>query len=322
MRMVKVKDGAREYTYDMDAPMVTGDDGLAFYVSQLANVEAKIYETKYPDIVYPEWVPVDTSDPEYVDSVVYYYYNAVTAAKFIGANARDLPRSDMDAGKGTIPVFYGGNAYGWNLDELRKSQALRMPVDVIKGQASYRGFQELAQKTAFFGDADRGITGLFNSANVQKANATITPASATGAEWVAELNGQLVKVWQNSAEIHVPNVQGIPSDYWAKLAVMKMDTGTDTTVLEYYKKNNLYTGLTNQPLMIKPSYHLKTAGAGDVPRVLTYELNPENLTMRMPIAWRSLPPQPKGLEVEVPCEFKFGGVAWRYPGSAAYLDFT
>jgi len=322
--MVRVKDQSTgiEFCYDADLVLKTADAGLAFLVSQLAVLESRIYETKYRKIVFAEFVPVDTSDPEFIDSVDYIFYDGVTAGKFIGANAKDLPQSDINAGKASIKVFYGGNSYGYSLDELRKSQQLRMPVDATKGQMSYRGFQEHAQTVAFFGDSDRGITGLFNNANVQVANSTVDwdDIGTTNDQRVADMNAVLAAVWNNSAETHLPNVLALPSTKWQYISSTRMAAGTDTTILEYFKLNNLYTAYTGQPLTIKPNLELETAGVGGVGRMMAYELSPENLVMKMPIAWRQLPPQPEGLTVQVPCEYKFGGVAFRYPGSAAYRD--
>ncbi len=323
MHMVNVTDSATKiaYSYDMDKAIATADDGLAFYMSQLSVVEAKIYETKYRHIVYQDFVPVDMSDPEWIDEVTYISYDAVTVGKFVGANARDLPESDLTASKSTIPVFYGGNAYGWSLDELRKSQQLRMPVDTTKAAMSFRGFQEHAQRVAFFGDADVGITGLYNNANVQTDNSVVDWSTASGQEIVADMNSLLVKVWKNSAEVHIPNVLVLPSEQWSQISTQRMDSGTDTTVLAFFMKNNLYTNKTNQPLKVMNSLELQDAGVASAPRMLAYELTAENLTMRMPMAWRSIAPQPRGLRVEVPAEYKFGGVAWRFPGSAGYRDF-
>jgi hypothetical protein len=317
----KVGDEVLTYTYDADMKIATADDGLAFLISQLAVVEAKIYETKYRKIVFQEFVPVDTSDPEYVDNVDYISYDAVTVGKFVGANAKDLPQSDLNAAKSSIKVFYGGNSYSYSLDELRKSQAMRIPVDVTKARMSYRGFQEHAQRVAFFGDADRGVTGLFNNANVQLDTSGTDWGTASGQEIIADMNGLLIKVWQNSAETHVPNVLILPSDQWAIISNKRMDTGTDTTVLQFFMMNNLYKDLTGAEITVKPNFELKTAGVADAPRMMAYELNDENLTMRMPLPWRALAPQPFGLQVDVPAEYKFGGVEFRYPGSAAYRDF-
>lgn len=323
MHIVNVTDSKTKvsYSYDMDKSISTADDGLAFYISQLSVVEAKIYEVKYRHIVYQELVPVDMSDPEWIDEVTYFAFDAVTVGKFVGANARDLPESDMTASKTTIPVFYGGNAYGYSLDELRKSQQLRMPVDTTKASMSFRGFQEHAQRVAFFGDSDVGITGLFNNANVQLDNSVVDWDTATGAEIHADMQNFLVKVWQNSAEVHIPNVLVLPSAKWSQISTQRMDSGTDTTVLQFFMKNNLYTDKTGQPITVKNNLELNTAGVASAPRMLAYELTAENLTMRMPMPWRSIAPQPIGLRIQVPAEYKFGGVAWRYPGSAGYRDF-
>jgi len=323
MHIVTVTDSVtkQEYSYDADLTISTADDGLAFFVSQLSTVEARIYETKYANIVYQDLIPIDTSDPEYIDNVTYFSFNAVTVGKFVGANARDLPQSDLDAAKSVIPVFYGGNSYGYSLDELRKSQALRMPVDVLKGKASFRGFQEHAQRVAFNGDSDRGITGLFNNANVQTDNSVVDWTTATGQEIVADMNGLLVKVWENSAHVHVPDMLILPSNRWAIISNTRMDSGTDTTILQFFMQNNLFTDLTGAKLNIRPNLQVKTAGVSSVNRMMAYELNDENLVMKMPLMWRALPPQPDGLRIEIPAEYKFGGVEFRYPGSAAYRDF-
>ena len=319
MDIVKVTlDNGQVISYDANLPTI--DDGLAFFLSQLSQTEAKIYEAKYRNIVFQDFVPVDTSQPEWVDEVSYISYDAVTVGKFVGANAKDLPESDINAAKSRIPVFYGGNSYGYSLDELRKSQQLRIPLDTTKGRMSLRGFQEHAQRVAFFGDADRSVTGLFNNANVQLSNSLFNFATGTGADAVSYMNQVLITVWQNSAETHLANMFLIDSANWAIISEKRMDAGTDTTVLEYFKKNNLYTAMTGLELTIKPNFELKTAGAAGVPRMMAYELNDDNLVMHMPMPWRSIAPQPDGLRINVPAEYKFGGVEFRYPGSAAYHD--
>lgn len=311
-------DDGQTVSYDANLPTV--DDGLSFFLSQLSQTEAKIYEAKYRNIVYQDFIPIDTSQPEWIDEVSYISYDAVTVGKFIGANAKDLPESDVNASKSSIPVFYGGNSYGYSLDELRKSQAMRIPLDTTKGRMSLRGFQEHAQRVGFFGDADRSITGLFNNANVALSNSLLNFTTATGQEIVSYMNALLIAVWQDSAETHLANMFVLDSDNWAILSEKRMDSGTDTTVLEYFKKNNLYTAKTNQPLTIMSNFELKTAGNGGVPRMMAYEMNDDNLVMHMPMPWRSLAPQPVGLRVNVNAEYKFGGVEFRYPGSAAYHD--
>lgn len=310
-----------QFSYDSDLQtMRTADAGIGFYISQLTNLEAKIYETKFPEIVFSQLVPVNTSDPEWIDNVAYMSFNAVTMGKFIAANGRDLPQSDIDMNISYIPVGYAGNSYGYSLEELRKAAALRMPLDVAKARQSYRGALIHMQKVAFFGDANRNMYGLFNHPNVPLDNSTINWNTATGAEMVAALNSLLIKVWNQSLNTSVPNVLLLPNSIWSIISNKRMDTGTDTTVLEFFRRNNNSTGVTGQPLEIRPVLQLNDAGTAGAPRMMAYEKNEDNLTMRNPIPWRALPPQATALRLEVPCEYKISGVEFRYPLSAAYRD--
>ncbi|HEI0612148.1 TPA: DUF2184 domain-containing protein [Escherichia coli] len=323
MHIVTVNDSQTGQSYQYDADMVinNADSGIAFYISQLAVLDPKIYDVKYRNIIFPEVVPVDTSMPEWIDNVNYISYDAVTMGKFIAANGKDLPQSDIDANISSVPVGYAGNSYGYTLEELRKSQQMRLPLDVTKARVAYRGAQEHMQRVAWFGDASRGMTGMFNNLNIPLDNSTVNWATATGQEMVNDMNSLLIKVWSTSANVHVPDTLLLPSDKYAIASSKRMDTGTDTTVMEFFKRNNLFRDITGQEIEVRPILELQTANtAGTGPRMMAYEKTPDNLVMYNPIPWRPLAPQPNGLRIEVSAEYKISGVEFRYPGSAAYRD--
>jgi hypothetical protein len=307
----------------------TVDDGISFYISQLANLEAKIYQAKYTSINFAELVPINTNVQEWADSWDYISYDAVTIGKFIGSSADDLPNVAIAANKTSVPIGYAGNSYDYSLDELRKSQQMRIPLDTTKAQAAFRGSQEHTQRVAYFGDASRQMTGLFNNANVQLDSSTIDwyNAATTGNQIVQDMNSLLTKVWVNSANVHVPNVLVIDSARYAFISSKRMETGTDTTVLEFFLRNNLYKNLTGGDLRVVPRLQLAAANLaaggvsnGSKDRMMAYELNDENLGMVNPIPWRALAPQMRGLNVFVPAEYKCSGVELRYLFSAAYRD--
>lgn len=315
----------KEVVFNDGLPTI--DDGLAFYISQLAGLESRIYEAKYTHINFDELVPIDTSIPEWADNWDYISFDGVTIGKFIGSSADDLPNVGPSANKTSVPIGYAGNMYDYSLDELRKSQHLRIPLDTTKARLAFRGAQEHAQRLAYFGDASRNMSGLFNNPNLALDNSTVNWATATGPEKVADMNSLLVKVWTNSANVHVPNTLVIDSDRYAQISSERMATGTDTTVLEFFMRNNLYTSLTGRPLRVIPRLQLTAAqlaangvSNGNKARMMAYEWNDENLAMAMPIPWRSLAPQMWNLNVRVPCEYKLSGVEIRYPFSGAYRD--
>lgn len=319
-------DAGHQVTFTDGLPTI--DDGLGFYISQLASLESKIYEAKYTAINFAEMVPVVTDLPEWADSWDYISYDAVTVGKFIGSSADDLPNVALSANKTSVPIGYAGNMFDYSLDELRKSQQLRIPIDTTKARAAFRGAQEHLQRLAYFGDASRGMTGLFNNPNVALDNSTVNWATASGTEIVADMNDLLTEVWINSANTHIPNAIAIDSIRYSQIATTPMSADfPNKTILQYFKETNLYTTTTGQPIRIFPRLQLTAANLaaagvsnGGKARMLAYELNDENLGMANPMPWRALAPQMRGLNVEVPAEYKGSGVSIRYLFSAAYRD--
>jgi hypothetical protein len=322
MKLEKITDSATGLSFMMNTGMTikTKDDGIAFVQSQLGVLDPKLYEVKYQGITFEEYIPIDSSDPEWADSSSYISYDAVTMGKFIGANAKDLPNVAINAKKTDIPLYYGGIEHGWSLDELRKSQQMRMPLDTTGAAMKVRGFKEHQQKVAYDGDTTRGLTGLFNNANVPETVATgFVPATATGDEWVDMLNTQYESVYTNTANVHRPNIQLIPQSFW-KYLMKPMGTGGITiSILTYYLENS-YAKSLGINLIVHPVFQLNGRGVNSTGRIMTYELNPENLGMKVPMPIRSIAPQMEGLMVTVPSEYKFGGVFFRYPLSAIYTD--
>lgn len=309
---VQFNDNVSKWTVDAD--------GISFYVSQLSYLESKWYEAKYTAINFDELIPVNTEIPEWADDWEYMSFDGVTLGKFIGSSADDLPRVAVNGNKSKVPIGYAGNSFEYSLDELRKSQQMRLPLDTTYGKLANRGAQEHTQRVAYFGDADRNMTGLFNNPNLALDNSTVNWSTGTGQEIVSDLNSLGVKVWIDSANTHLPNTWVIDSDRYAQITEQRMDSGTDTTIYEFFLKNNIYTAVTGQTPKVVPRLQLKGAGVGGKDRMMAYELNDENLSMANPIPWRPLAPQPQGLNINIPCEYKISGVEFRFPFSGAYRD--
>lgn len=309
-------------TIQFDDAIPTIDEGVAFYISQLGALESKVYAAKYANITFMEDVPVKTDVPEYADEWDYIGYDAVTIGKFIGASAEDLPNVQLSANKTSVPIGYAGLQYSYSLEELRKSSRVGIPVDSTKATIAFRGSQEHAQRVAYFGDTDRNMTGLFNNANLAVDDTDVDFATATGEEMADAVLSFLSAVWENSKGVHLPDTLRIASKRYTALARKKMTDYTDKTVLQYIKEENLYTQMTGGELDIKPRFQLEGVGVGDTDRMLAYEKNDENLAMAQPIPFRPLAPQPLGLNVNVPCEYKISGTEFRFPFSGAYRDFS
>jgi len=317
--------GATSVSFDADLP--TMDDGIAFYVSQLAHIETTLYKTPYAAIDYADLIPPVQGIPEWADEWTYISYDGVTMGKFIGSSAKDLPRVTVSANKSRVNIGYAGVGYDYSLDEMRKTAQMRMPIDTTKAELAFRGSQEHMQRVAYFGDADRGMTGLFNNPNLALDNSTVDWSTATGQEIIDDMNSLLVEVWTNSKSIHLPDTLVMTPTRYATLSSRRMDTGTDTTILQFFMLNNLYTTRTKQQITIEPRYQLEASelaangvSNGGKDRMMAYEKNPRNLGMANPLPFRQTAPQIQGLNIAVDCEYKMSGVEFRFPFSGAYRD--
>lgn len=307
------------------------DGGIAFYISQLAQIEQTIYATPYADITYLQDIPVVSGIPEHANHWVYRSYDGRGMGAFIGANASDLPRVAQSAKLHTVPLNYGGIECHYSLDELRTTASQNMPIDTMQQQLAYRAYEEHCQKVAYFGDPELGMGGLLSNKNVTVTKATVDYKTATGQELFNMLNDPLFDIIKLSKNYHMPNTVRVFPDLWKRMNGTLMTGYSDTTVMEFFKTNNAYTLMTGQEIDIQVRFQLTAAElkAGGVTnaesgeqkdRVLIYEKNDRNLGVAKPIPFRMLAPQNKGLAITVPAEYKVSGVEIRYPLSAIYLD--
>ena len=303
------------------------DGGIAFYISQLAQIEQTIYATPYADITYLQDIPVVSGIPEFSTTWQYRSYDGTTVGKFIGANAMDLPRVAQSAKLHTVPLNYGGIECHYSIDELRTTASQNMPIDTMQQQLAYRGYEEHSQKVAYFGDSQLGMSGLLNHPNVTVTPATVDYKTATGQQLFDMINDPLFNIIKLSKNFHLPNTIRVFPDLWKRMNSTLMTGYTDRTVMEHFKINNSFTLMTGQEIDIQVRYQLTAAelAAGGVSnknkdRVLIYEKNDRNLGVAKPIPFRMLAPQNKGLAVTVPAEYKISGTEIRYPLSAIYLD--
>lgn len=309
------------------ATVLDTDGGVAFYISQLANLETTLYETPYADITYLEDVTPVSGIAEYATHWNYRSYDGVTLGKFIGANAKDLPRVAQSAQLHQVELGYAGLECHYTLDELRTTSAMNMPIDSMQSELAYRGSEEHSQRVAYFGDAGRKMQGLFAHNNVTKTSAAVDYKLATGQQLFDLMNDPIFTVMKLSKNYHNPNSMRLFPDLWKKANSTLMTGYTDRTVMEHFKINNSYTLMTGNQIDIKVRFQLEAAALaeggvsnGNKDRFMVYDKNERNLAMAKPIPFRMLAPQLEGLGISVPCEYKTSGTEFRYPLSAMYVD--
>lgn len=311
--------------YTHDAPQ----KALNFLLSQTSLIEPTVYATKYQDIQYASLVPVDTSAPEWIQSVTYFSSDAVGQAAWFSGKAQDAPNVELLREKFQTGVNMAAIGYRYDLEELGTAQMLGMNLNADKATASRRIAEEFIDGVAFVGDTAKGLTGLVNNGT---ATATQAPADGTGSartfasktpdQVLRDVNAVLTGIGTDTLNTELADTVLFPYSILLDLSTRRIDSTNQTTILEWLQTKNIYTITTGQPLTIRGVIgRLDTAGTGSSKRMVAYRRSPEVLKMHVPMPFRFLQAWQLGpVLFEVPGIFRLGGVDIRRPKAVRYLD--
>ncbi|MDX0605225.1 DUF2184 domain-containing protein [Sinorhizobium medicae] len=302
---------------------------MSFLIRQASLIEPTVYAMKYQDIQYPSLIPVDTSAPEWIQSVTYFSMDSVGQAQWFSGLAHDVPKVELTREKFETTVSMAAIGYGYTLEELGTAQLLGMNLTSEKASSARRIAEEKIEQVAFVGDTGKGFSGLVNSstptattAPADGASSATTFASKTPDQILREINGQLTGIFTGTLGAEIADTLLLPYSVLLDLSTRRIDAVNQTTILEWIERNNIYTRTTGQPLTIRGVFgFLDTAGAGSTKRMVAYRRSPEVLKMHMPMPFRFLQPWQTGpIKFDVPGIFRLGGVDIRRPKAVRYLD--
>lgn len=69
---------------------------MSFLIRQATLIEPTVYAMRYQEIQYASLIPVDTSAPEWIQSVTYFSMDGVGKAEWFNGNAHDVPKVEPD----------------------------------------------------------------------------------------------------------------------------------------------------------------------------------------------------------------------------------
>lgn len=306
---------------------ISYQQAMGFLVSQTAHLEREAYKVEHPDIQYPKLVYVDTSAPEWANTVEFISTDQAGKADWFHGQASDMPRADVNRAKGVQRVHMAGIGYGYDLSELGQASMLGLNLTSDKAEAAVRAYEEFMDNLVLRGDPDKGIQGLMDYAGIA---ADEVPADGTGSstDWrtktadqiIRDINDQIVGQWVSSLTVELADTVALPVEAMAILATKRVPD-TNEPVLSYLTKNNVYTHQTGQPLKIVAIRGLETAGEGGTGRMIVYKNDRRVVKLHLPMPHRFLPVwQTHSTSFEVPGIFRTGGVEVRRPGAFRYAD--
>lgn len=301
---------------------------LAFVRAQTEHVEALAYQTQYPEIQYPRLIPVDTTAPEFATAVTYVSVDGAGRASWLaGAGANDIPVVAQSRSETKKPVYTAGIGYDYTWEEIGQAQMLGHALTADKAQLSRRIAEEMIERVAFSGDADKGFEAFVANSGVSAGNVALNAGGSsrlwsakTALEILADINDAINDVWSDSLTVEMADTVLLSPERLAYIASTPMSADNPSTILDMVKRTNLYTMMTGQPLTIASLRQLATAGASSTQRMVAYARRPDVVKLHIPMTHRFLPAQLHGLNYLIPGVMRMGGVDIRRPGAVRYRD--
>lgn len=284
-------------------------DASVFLARELDYVKSRVYEKKFPELMGLVLVPISTDTPEWAETVVTKSFDAVGMAKVISNYADDLPRADVEAKETTVRVKTFGDSYGYNVNELRASQALGAELPTRKANAARRAIEIKHNRTALLGDAEHGMFGLMNHPNIG------TTSGLTG-NWAAVGTTALQIIEDIDTLIQAVNLQSMGTHRVNRIALpsIAMSAAQRKYVAETGGKSALTIAKENHPeVQFMGLAEFNDLTGASVTSTIAGEFSVDNASYEMVMPFNQLPAQARNLELVVPCLSRSAGVSVHYP---------
>lgn len=303
---------------NFDAQVATG-----FIVEQSAHIETEVNRTVYPDIQYPGLIPVDTSAHPMTKTVVFYSSDMFGKANWINGNSDDIPLAGTERTQFQSAVYTAGIGYGFGWEEVEQAMRDGVNLQAEDALAARRAYEEMVDAVAFIGDTRKNMNGLMNYPGITIQaipNGDWDNSTTTEDQMLADVNAMILGVATDTAYTSIADTLLLPPSKLMTLATKRLGD-TTSTVMEFLRRNNVYTLQTGQELTFRGVLGLETAGAGSTARMIAYRRSPQVLKMHIPMPHRFFPVWQSGpLNWEVPGVFRLGGLDIRRPKEVRYGD--
>lgn len=320
-------------------PALMNDGAALMQVQgQSLRINQRVYETRYPEWNFSSLVYVDETGPEWSPGVLTFTSDWQGKAKWQAGGAKDIPLADVTQAGEVRTISMAAIGYQYNLEEV--NTVLNIPgasLDARRAMAARAAYQKFMWDLTVIGAADKGLTGVINAAGVTPVAATADGTSSARA-WVSnagvglktpalilrDINQALSATATATAQVDFADTLLLPFEAYQYIATTPFDALSTMTILEWVRRNNVYTATTGQPLTIRSLIELRTAATGGHAgkgRLVAYRNNERYLKLHLPMRHRFLPVYQDGpLNFVIPGIFRTGGVEFTTVSTIYFLD--
>jgi len=292
----------------------------AFITRQLLYIKARTFDVKYTMFRARDFLPVSHEVPPGAEQWSFWSWDLVGMAKVIANYATDFESVDVFKTEVITNIKSLGAKYTYTIQDMRRV-AMAAPqgggqLDYKRAAAARRVIEARIDDIAAVGLTEAGFTGIINNGSVPvMAAPTGAWATATALDMIGDMNAAFGKVITQSNGVEVADTAILPINEFAIFSQTPYSALVDKTAMRSFLENNPYcknidqwSKLTNQ----------NAGGTGG--RIVVYRRDENALTLEIPQEFEQFAPQLEGMQYEIPCHARIGGVVFYYPLSAVYMD--
>ncbi len=297
---------------------------LSFLQQQAAHIEPEVYRIEYPELKYTNLLPLDSSAPDWAQTVIFQSVDGRGELKVLGPNSTDVPTVDIAKGQGFHNITTAALGYTYTLEELGFAMLNNTSLDMERARIVRDSVEQGLNKIYLLGDKEIG-EGLYTSSDVSNITLPGTIASLVaaintdGPQPIVNLFASMfdaIMVTQTKG-VHQPDTVVMPLSAYRLLAtaIFGNNNASNVSVLEYLRR--AFPQITNW----ESDINLEDAGAGGASRMIMYKKDMRIVKGHdvMPLQFLA-PATADNIHFKVPAITRTGGTEWRVPAAAAYMD--
>lgn len=312
---------------------------LGFLTGQLTYVEQEVLRQPYPEIKYPRIIPVDTSAPDWIESIAFKTLDFRGEPALLGDVSHDFPLAEIASSIGGVDVHTYSLGYTYTLQEVGK--AMEMERNSVGGAINYlaekpngarRLTEQFLDRLAFRGDprvpslanigliSYPGVPVVATGTLLGGANQTIAQIIAgTDPNVVSQallnlFNNAILRVYVTQTNsVFRPTHILLPLTQYGQLMSYRIPNTSDT-LISYLER---VLNVTFEPIL-----QLAGAGAGATDRMMVYTRNEQFVKFHLPMPYTLNAPimSHGGLRFEAAGLVRTAGTEIRIPLSHLYVD--
>lgn len=292
-----------------------------FFLRELEHVLGEQFEVLYAALKSRQFIPTDGSIDPGAASVTARQWDKVGAATAIADHAADVPLVNVFGTEGTQRMQDYGAGYSYTIPEIQAAAKAGRPLERDRAEACRRTIEQKIDSVLATGDSAYGLSGLINLSGVDTyatpngAGGSTAWSTKTPDEILADMNGMIAQVIQNTKEVESPTLLLMPPAQFQLISTKARSATSDTTILNFFKGNR-------PGVRVDSWTKLTGAGSGGIDRMIAFEPNKMKVRALMAIEFEQAQPQLRNWAYVINARARTGGVVTSYPKSIITADLT